>query len=85
MIIPTNIDWVKKEFECNEYPKEETRGTKEWSWTTEGDENMLSCEWNGDVWKIDKNRGLLKESNVKDYSVRYLEETKKWNPDGKWV
>jgi ribonucleoside-diphosphate reductase alpha chain len=51
----------------------------------EGDEELLSGIYNGTTYKIDKNRGLLKEVECKDYSVRKLMELGKWNPDAEYV
>ena len=47
----------------------------------EGDEQILKGIYNGTTYKIDKNRGLVKEVYCKDYSVRYLESINDWNPD----
>jgi len=85
MILPTYIDFEKREFEQDEYTKGETRSTKDWHWIKEGDENMISCIWDDVIWKMDKNRGLLKETTIKDYAVRYLEDKNKWNPEAEWV
>jgi ribonucleoside-diphosphate reductase alpha chain len=51
----------------------------------EGDEEILRGVYNGTTYKIDKNRGLLKEVECKDYSVRYLEALGEWNPKDKSV
>lgn len=51
----------------------------------EGDEEILKGTFNGTVYKIDKNRGLVKEVSCKDYSVRYLEGKGKWNPDADYA
>lgn len=70
-----NIDWVNKTFDSK----------SEWKWKKEGDENVLWIEFEGDVWKMDKNRGLLKESVVMDYSVRYLKEKGEWDENAEWA
>ena len=57
----------------------------EWSWIKEGDENVLRTEFNGYIWKIDQARGLLRETVVKDYAVRFLEEKGQWKPEAKWA
>ncbi|MBP9759555.1 adenosylcobalamin-dependent ribonucleoside-diphosphate reductase [Candidatus Dojkabacteria bacterium] len=53
--------------------------------TKEGDEDILKGTYNGTVYKIDRNRGLLKEVVCKDYGVRYLEENGKWNPNADYA
>lgn len=72
---PKNIDWENKTYESS---------TK-WTWIKEGDENLLRTEFNGYVWKFDKSRGLLRESWVKDYAVRFLEDKKEWDPTAEWT
>jgi ribonucleoside-diphosphate reductase alpha chain len=47
----------------------------------EGDEEILRAEVDGVVYKIDKNRGLVREVACKDYSVRYLEALGEWDPN----
>lgn len=59
--------------------------TNPWKWVREGDENLLRCEFEGDVYKVDKNRGLLKESVVEDYGVWWLRQKGEWNPDAEWA
>jgi len=73
---PKNIDWDNKKFNTN--------GTI-WKWKKEGDESILFTEFNNNIWKYDKNRGLTKETKVKDYAVRYLEEKNEWDPNAKWA
>jgi ribonucleoside-diphosphate reductase alpha chain len=36
-------------------------------------------------YKIDKNRGLTKETICEDYSVRYLKDIGKWDKNSKWA
>jgi ribonucleoside-diphosphate reductase alpha chain len=38
-----------------------------------------------DVWKFDASRGLLKESRVTDYAVRFHEKNKTWEPKADWA
>lgn len=73
--VPKNIDWDNKTYISN----------TNWTWIKEGDENLLSTNFNDSVWKYDKSRGLLRETVVKDYAVRLLEELNEWNPDAKWA
>jgi len=80
MILPTNIDWANKKYDT------EPKGSEsQWSWAKEGDEHLLVTNHNGKVWKFDRTRGLLKEEWIEDYSVSYLKESKKWNPDAQWA
>jgi ribonucleoside-diphosphate reductase alpha chain len=53
--------------------------------TREGDEEVLKGEFNGTVYKIDKNRGLTKETLCEDYGVRYLKNLGEWNPNAEWA
>lgn len=76
MSIPTKIDWSNKTFESE---------VTKWEWTKEGDENLLKTVFNGDVWKYDQSRGLLRETVVKDFAVRFLEERGEWNPKADWA
>ena len=72
---PKNIDWENKTYDS----------TTTWTWIKEGDENLLSTEFNGYVWKVDKSRGLLRESWVKDYAVRFLEAKNEWDSKAPWA
>ena len=74
--VAKNIDYENCKFD--------SVGT-EWEWICEGDENLLRTEFDGYIWKIDKNRGLLRETVVKDYAVRYLEAKGEWDPEQEWV
>lgn len=76
MSIPKDINWLKKQFNAN--------GTV-WNWKKEGDEDILMTEFSKNIWKYDKNRGLLKENKVKDYSVRFLEKKGEWDPKSEWA
>ena len=53
--------------------------------TKEGDEDILKGVYNGITYKIDKNRGLVKEVECKDYAVRYLENKNEWNSNDDYV
>lgn len=76
LYLPKNVDWINKKFDCN--------GTK-WEWKTEGDENLLFTIFNDFVWKFERSRGLLRETIVKDYSVRYLESKGEWDPTAEYA
>jgi ribonucleoside-diphosphate reductase alpha chain len=75
--VPKNINWNNKTFDVD--------GDSDWEWTKEGDENLLRTEFNDHTWKFDKSRGLLRETVVKDYAVRFLEDRNQWNPEARWV
>lgn len=74
--IPTEIDWLQKtgNFDNNV-----------WSWTKEGDENLLKCKFNNKIWKFDQNRGLTKEEKVEDYGVTYLKQNNLWDANKRWA
>ncbi len=76
--VPKNINWEAKTYEIN---GPETK----WEWIKEGDENLLMTRFKDDIWKFDRSRGLLKESRVRDYAVRYHEKHKTWNPQADWA
>jgi ribonucleoside-diphosphate reductase alpha chain len=73
--VPKNINWPNKTFDS----------TSEWTWVKEGDESLLRIDHNGDIYKFDKSRGLLKETVVRDYAVAYLNDKNQWNPEARWV
>jgi ribonucleoside-diphosphate reductase alpha chain len=75
--LPQNIDWAGLSFVHDSEPK--------WEWVKEGDENMLKTVFDGNVYKMDKGRGLLKESHVIDYGVRHLEEIGEWDANAEWA
>jgi ribonucleoside-diphosphate reductase alpha chain len=74
--LPTNIDWINKKATMN--------GTV-WHWKKEGDENLLYTLFNESTWKMDKSRGLLRETEVIDYAVHFLRKRGEWDPDAEWV
>lgn len=76
--VPHMIDWENKKFEIKD-------SVTLWGWTKEGDENLLKTEFNGYTWKIDKSRGLLRETTVKDYAVRFLEDKEQWDASADWA
>lgn len=77
MALPTEINWSDKTFKC--------QGPTQWNWIREGDENLLATEFQNSVWKFDASRGLLKESKVKDYAVRFHQEHGCWDPNAEWA
>ena len=77
LIVPKTIDWINRQIL--------DEPLQNWEWVKEGDESLLRTEYKGIIYKIDKNRGLVREETVKDYAVRFLEEKKLWNPNAEWV
>jgi len=61
LTLPLKINWL----DC-------TGDINDWSWIREGDENLLSINFNGEVYKFDKNRGLTKVVLVEDYGYSQL-------------
>lgn len=73
--IPKKISWSNKTYESE----------NEWGWIKEGDEDLMIYEHtDGYTYKFDKSRGLLRETVVKDYAVRYLEERGEWDTEAEW-
>lgn len=73
--IPKNIDWDNKTYISN---------TK-WTWVKEGDDSLLSTNFNGFVWKYDKSRGLIRETLIEDYAVKFLKSKTEWEPSAEWT
>ncbi|MCB0738844.1 MAG: ribonucleoside-diphosphate reductase, adenosylcobalamin-dependent, partial [Bacteroidetes bacterium] len=78
LTVPNNINWPEKTFELQP-------GTTEWDWVKEGGEDILVTKVNNQVWKFDASRGLLKESPIQDYAVKYHTKMKTWDPDADWA
>jgi ribonucleoside-diphosphate reductase alpha chain len=76
--LPIKINWEAKTFAMSE-------PGSEWTWAREGDENILVTRFKNEVWKFDSNRGLLKETQVRDYAVRILAEAGTWDPAADWA
>ncbi len=84
LVVPSNIDWENKAF--NTQPSSlNSDNLQSWKWIKEGDENLLKTDFDGYSWKIDKSRGLLRETVVKDYAVRFLELKNKWENTAEWA
>lgn len=75
LFVPDIINWGDKKYE----------GEQIWTWIKEGDTPLLHTEFDGFVYKIDKSRGLLKETLVEDYSVKYLKDKGLWDKKADWV
>jgi ribonucleoside-diphosphate reductase alpha chain len=76
LYLPDSIDWINRKALYN--------GTN-WEWTKEGDENLLWTTFDNYIWKIDKSRGLLRETNVEDYAVKFHKERETWDSNADWV
>lgn len=75
---PTQVNWATKEFKV-------TGPKTVWKWQEEGDESLLTTVFENEKWKFDSSRGLVKESRITDYSVKYHEFQKSWEPDAEWA
>lgn len=76
--VPQDVNWETKSFTVK------GPATK-WEWAKEGDENLLVTKFNDEIWKFDSSRGLLKESRVRDYAVRFHEKNGSWDPKADWA
>jgi len=70
---------------CPKWYEGEWHETDMFKLTTEGDEEILRGEHEGQVYKIDKNRGLTKEILCEDYGVRWLKARGEWDPEADYV
>lgn len=61
LILPDKIDWINKGGNING-----------WSWIKEGDDNLLSINFNDELYKFDKNRGLTKVVHIEDFGFAQL-------------
>ena len=75
LFVPKNVDWINKQYSSE----------TDWSWIKEGDDNLLKTEFGGYTWKFDRDRGLLRETVVKDYAVRFLEQNSNWDSTADWA
>jgi len=72
--------------ECPKYWEGEFKETELFKFAKEGSDTILrGVDASGVVYKIDKNRGLTKETLCEDYGVRYLKEIGQWNPKANWA
>lgn len=67
------------------YWQGEFHETEAFKFSKEGDEVILTGEFNGVLYKIDKNRGLTKEEPCTDYGVSHLIERGEWDPNAEWA
>lgn len=73
LVVPSALNWT------------DTEPPTGWSWIQEGDERLLRCEFEGYTWKIDRNRGLLRETLIQDYAVKELKSRGLWDPRADWA
>jgi ribonucleoside-diphosphate reductase alpha chain len=74
--IPDHIISVTPKFYEGVYEE-----TSMFKWVKEGDDDILrGTDANGVVYKIDKSRGLTKETLCEDYGVWYLKQRGEWDP-----
>lgn len=59
--------------------------TEVFKFAFEGDEPILKGTWQGITYKIDKNRGLVKEVLCEDYGVRWLKDRDEWDATAPWA
>ena len=76
--LPKNINWQAQSFDYEE-------DNCPWVWRKEADENILFTEFNGENWKIDSSRGLVKETRVTDYAVKFHEKNNSWDSTAEWA
>lgn len=68
------------------YWQGEYHETNLFKWTKEGKEDILrGVDEFGIIWKIDKNRGLVKEVICEDLAVRILKESGEWDEKTDWA
>ena len=83
-IVPTIPDHIRDR--TPKFFEGECRETELFKFTKEGDEEILrGVDEFGTVFKIDKSRGLTKETVCMDYGVRWLAERGEWDPTADWA
>jgi len=70
---------------CPKWYEGEWNETDVFSFTKEGDEEILKGEMNGIMYKIDKNRGLTKEVLCEDYGIRWLKARGEYDPKADYI
>ncbi len=79
--IPDHIKHV-----CPNYPAGEFIETDMFKWVKEGtDEILRGVDAEGVVYKIDRNRGLTRETLCEDYAVRILKDLGEWDANADWA
>jgi ribonucleoside-diphosphate reductase alpha chain len=67
------------------YWEGEFKETEVFKFAKEGTDSILRGEFEGVIYKIDKNRGLTKEVPCTDYGVRFLKSKNQWDADADWT
>lgn len=79
--IPEEIRAVTPDFSKGVFEE-----TSLFKWAKEGDEDILKgVSESGVIYKIDRNRGLTKETLCEDYGVRYLRSIGEWDSSADWA
>jgi ribonucleotide reductase alpha subunit len=66
--------------------KGDYRKTEMFDWVDEGDERILKgVDKYGVTYKIDRNRGLVRETLCEDYGVSFLKKRGEWDKDADWA
>ena len=87
LLVPI-VDWEKKTFFVHNASKAALKPIVEensWRWVKEGDEDLLLIEFQKEIYKFDRNRGLTKENLVEDYAVHILKQRGEWDPKAEWA
>jgi ribonucleoside-diphosphate reductase alpha chain len=72
--------------QCPKYWEGEYKETELFKLVKEGtDDVWVATGPSGTVYKIDKNRGLTKQSLCEDYAVRFLKDVGEWNANAEWA
>lgn len=82
------IDWEKSTYYVPSLAKVASRPALNegpWEWVKEGDESILRTDFEGTIYKIDRSRGLTKETLVEDYGVHLLKKAGEWDEDADWA
>lgn len=64
LVLPEGIDWINR------------KSHDPWMWQREGDEWILTCEFDGQRYYFDRSRGLTRETVLRDYA--YTGQSGEW-------
>lgn len=79
-VVPESIRELTPKYHLGEFHE-----TELFKFTKEGNDTILRGEFNGTVYKIDKNRGLTKEVLCEDYGIRYLKSTGQYDKSADYI
>lgn len=83
-IVPICPDHIKDK--CPKYWEGEFKETEMFKMTKEGtDDVLVGVDEFGVTYKIDKNRGLTKDTLCEDYAVSVLKDREEWDKDAEWA